>query len=218
MTTRTRTLRRAMMASMLGTMLMLAGAARANAQPGTLGHSYQPGLAGGHQPRLIGAKPGLNSRAPAAVVAEPAIGIELGIIGHVGHDHGLLIDQLVPGGLAARYGLEPGDAILSMNGIAIDCPHDYLTALSNSRGRLCLQVEDCHGRGVIPVHMVLPAQCRHHSSGSAISIDSGPNYGGRSGLGVHPQLRGPGYPLGYPSRVSRHNSGSARFGFSVRLR
>ena len=75
---------------------------------------------------------------PAAVYGEPTTQVAAG----QHPTYGLQIDRLVRFSAAERAGLEPGDVLLSANGISLQCKKDLLQAIRDSHGRLILQVLD----------------------------------------------------------------------------
>ena len=79
----------------------------------------------------------------------------LGLYGHMEYGRGMVVDSVPWGTPASRTGLEPGDAIVRVNGRWIQSDHDYFAALQTG-GAVChLLVQDVRGRGLIPVTVYL---------------------------------------------------------------
>jgi len=79
----------------------------------------------------------------------------LGLYGHIEYGRGMVVDHVPWGTPASRTGLEPGDAIVRINGRWIQNDHDYFQALRYGGGVCHLLVQDVRGRGLIPVTVYL---------------------------------------------------------------
>ena len=79
----------------------------------------------------------------------------LGLYGHIEYGRGMVVDHVPWGTPASRTGLEPGDAIVRVNGRWIQSDHDYFQALRFSGATVRLLVRDVRGRGLIPVTVYL---------------------------------------------------------------
>jgi S1-C subfamily serine protease len=81
---------------------------------------------------------------------------------------GLRIVSVVPGGAAARAGLEPGDILLTANGIATTTLDALDTALAQCQGVLTLTVRSAR----FP-HRVVPVTVFPHAAGTSIATAPG---------------------------------------------
>ena len=79
----------------------------------------------------------------------------LGLYGHMEYGRGMVVDHVPWGTPASRTGLEPGDAIVRVNGRWIQSDYDYFQALRFSGATVRLLVRDVRGRGLIPVTVYL---------------------------------------------------------------
>lgn len=104
---------------------------------------------------LVAAKPAAaqhNTRVAPLVGpgAQSATTPRLGFYGQVQPNWGLMITSVTPGSLAARYGLEPGDVIMSIGGRRINCFHDYLgglqAAVNYQGGNVTLMIDNVRTR------------------------------------------------------------------------
>lgn len=86
------------------------------------------------QPRI---QPYLRPQYPQ----QPGYGqVSLGFYGDFHDGHGMHVNRVVPGSIAQRLGLEPGDVIVRINNQNLTCEHDYFNALQNtSHVRLLVQ-------------------------------------------------------------------------------
>lgn len=64
---------------------------------------------------------------------------------------GLLIDDVAPDGRAARAGIEPGDIILAVDGVALDDPRDFVFLIEAAGDSARLEIQ----RGQEPVTLLL---------------------------------------------------------------
>ena len=53
----------------------------------------------------------------------------LGFYGHFDAGQGMHVERVLCGSFAAQLGLEPGDTIVRVNGMRLQCEHDYFDAL-----------------------------------------------------------------------------------------
>lgn len=90
----------------------------------------------------------LRLRYPRPVCETPRLGFH----GRISCRGGMQVDKVIYGSEAWRIGLEPGDVILSVDGIRIRSDRDYQNAMRYSNGHLILRVLDARGRGVMTVH------------------------------------------------------------------
>ena len=66
--------------------------------------------------------------------------VSLGFYGDFHEGHGMHVNSVIPGSIAQRLGLEPGDVILRINNQNLSCEHDYFSALQNvSQVRMLVQ-------------------------------------------------------------------------------
>lgn len=101
---------------------------------------------------------GIQLRLRPEVPVQPRLGFE----GHYDPGHGMHVDRVLRGSLAARIGLECDDVILAINGQRIRSLSHYYSLLRNSGGRATLYIEDHRTGRVVARSVWLSGGHDHH--------------------------------------------------------
>jgi S1-C subfamily serine protease len=106
------------------------------------------GAASGQMADKIRAAP---PAAEPAVVARYVLGIE-GLITPAG----LVVEQVMSGTIAERFGLMPGDVIVQVNGVMIIHPDVWTTAINEAGGKVLLLVRQGSAGALMQLEAELP--------------------------------------------------------------
>jgi S1-C subfamily serine protease len=93
----------------------------------------------------------------APPAAEPAVtsGYVLGIHGTV-TPAGLVVERVLTGTVADRFGLMPGDVIVQVNGLVISQPEAWATAVHEAGGKVLLLVRQGGAGALMQLEAELP--------------------------------------------------------------